>query len=230
VLPIAVVTAVAAERDAVARGAGVSKPAAVGPYDAIAGTTAGGDAITIVAGGVGPAAAASAAMACALGGAELLVSMGVGGLYGPSYEACIVVADRMVAADLGAMTATGFADIETLGLGSAAYDSDKRSLAHAVEQLADVLPVRVGPVLTVATVTGTEERAADLSAAHAAVAEAMEGYAVAHVGAITGLPVIEIRSASNRVGARDRDGWNLAGALADLTAAAAALFGGQWPV
>ncbi len=226
---IAVVAAVATERDAIARGAGVSTPVKVGPYAAMCGVGPGGDQITVVAGGVGPAAAAAAAMACALDGAEVLVSMGVGGLFGPAYRAGVFVAYRMVAADLGATTATGFASLETLGFGAASYDADKRGLAHAVERISAVLPVEVGPILTVSTATGTEERAAELVAAHSALVEAMEGYAVAHVGAITGLPVLEIRSASNRVGARDTQAWDLKGALADLAKAAEALFGGQWP-
>jgi futalosine hydrolase len=226
---IAVVTAVAAERDAIARGARLSAHVAVGPFDAVSGISAGGDPVTVVAGGVGPAAAAAAAMAAALDGAALLVSMGVGGLFGPTYSAGIVVADRMIAADLGATTASGFTSIEALGFGRASYDGDGAAIAHAVERLSGVLPVRVGPIVTVSTATGTEDRAAELMAAHSALVEAMEGYAVAHVGAITGVPAVEIRSVSNRVGARDRQSWNIDGAMDDLATAAAALFGGQWP-
>ncbi len=84
-----------------------------------------------------------------------------------------------------------------------------------------------GPVLTVSTVTGTAERAADLLAAHpGALAEAMEGFGVAEAAARAGLPVMELRAVSNAVGPRDRDAWRIGDALAALTDA----FGKTAPV
>jgi futalosine hydrolase len=79
----------------------------------------------------------------------------------------------------------------------------------------------VGEVVTVATVTGTAERAASLAAAHpAAVAEAMEGYGVACAAAGAGVAFAELRTISNPVGPRDRTAWRIAEALAALTTAA----------
>jgi futalosine hydrolase len=78
-------------------------------------------------------------------------------------------------------------------------------------------------VLTVSSVTGTEERAALLAARWPALAEAMEGHAVATAAAVHGVPVAELRAVSNVIGRRDRDGWDLPRAFAALAAAGPAL-------
>jgi futalosine hydrolase len=69
--------------------------------------------------------------------------------------------------------------------------------------------VGVGPILTVSTVTTTDERAAALFRELRPVMEAMEGAGAAHVAALHGLPFLEIRAAANRVGRRDRETWDL---------------------
>jgi futalosine hydrolase len=75
-------------------------------------------------------------------------------------------------------------------------------------------------VLTVSTVTGTADRAGQLTARHpGAVAEAMEGFGVAEAAAAAGVPVVEIRAVSNAVGPRDRAAWRIGEALAALTTA-----------
>jgi futalosine hydrolase len=81
-----------------------------------------------------------------------------------------------------------------------------------------------GPALTVAGVTGDFGRARALAARHGALAESMEGFALA-LGCLTrGLPFLEVRTISNRVGERDRNNWTLKQALAGLEAVAAGLF------
>lgn len=225
------ITAVVAERDAVARGAGVATPARVGPYDALVGTTPGGDTLTVLAGGVGPAAAAAAAMASALDGAGVLLSMGIAGAYHSAqlHSGDVVVATRIVAADLGAMSEGGFIDIGELGFGVADYLCDPGLVEHARDALdAANLPVVVDPVLTVSCTTGTDDRADELMARHGAVAEAMEGAGVAHVAALVGVPVLEIRTISNTAGRRDTSTWDIPVAIAALEYAARALFAAPW--
>ena len=92
--------------------------------------------------------------------------------------------------------------------------------------LAAGLHVVVGPVLTLSTATGTEDRAAHLMSEHGAVAEAMEGAGVAHVAVLHRIPVSEVRVISNQVGDRDHSTWDLKGALAALTPAARAVLSG----
>lgn len=204
-----VVTAVAAERDAVTAGLRRSGHPA--------------DAADVIAGGVGPAAAA-AATATALARAEaagapyaLVVGAGIGGGFAPAAPVgAVAVARTIVAADLGAQTADGFVPVAELGFGV----SEHRPPERLAEGVARALAAAYGPVLTVSTVTGTAERAAELTARHpGAVAEAMEGFGVAEAAAAAGVPVLEIRTVSNAVGPRDRAAWRIGEALAALTTA-----------
>lgn len=221
----AVITAVSAEREAVARALGDEVRAQrIGPYDGRI-----TDDVVVVAGGVGPAAAAAAAATVVAHlPVDCLVSMGVAGAF-PSARLSlgdVVLATTMVAADLGAMSPERFLDLSAIGLdGGAATTCDLAWVAAARERLvAAGLHVALGPVLTLSTATGTAERAAELMAQHGALAEAMEGAGVAHVSVLHDLPCAEVRTVSNEVGDRDRDAWDLPGALTALTAATRAVF------
>ncbi|MFF4254165.1 futalosine hydrolase [Streptomyces sp. NPDC001663] len=201
---VLVATAVPAERDAVARAFT-------------------GDDITVIAAGVGPAlAAASTATAlttAALQGVPygLVVSAGIAGGFQPEAPVgSLVVADEITAADLGAETAEGFVPVTELGFGTVTH----RPPNALVRDLVAATGARPGVVLTVSTVTGTAERAAELRARHPrALAEAMEGFGVAEAAAAHDVPVLEIRAVSNPVGPRDRAAWRIGDALAALTEA-----------
>lgn len=202
---VLVVTAVAAEADSVAT--------------AVAGAGNGaGNGIDVIAGGVGPAAAAAAtATALATSPYDLVISAGIGGGF-PSRApvGSLVVADAIVAADLGAETPDGYLPVDELGFG--------RTTHLPPAQLATRAALATGalcaPILTVSTVTGSAARAAELSGRHPrAAAEAMEGFGVAEAAAVHGVPVLEIRAISNAVGPRDRAAWRIGPALAALGSA-----------
>ena len=229
-MSIVIVTAVAAERDAVAEALADVATQRIGPFDARVGTSPAGD-VVVVAGGVGPAAAAAAAASlCAHVPTEELVSMGVGGAYTSARLSLgdVVVATTIVAADLGAMSPERFLDLNALGLDGAAVVACDVARCSAIRErlLAEGLHVVIGPVLTLSTATGTEDRAAHLMSEHGAVAEAMEGAGVAHVAVLHGIPVAEVRVISNQVGDRDHSTWDLQGAVAGLTPATRAVLGG----
>ena len=194
---ILIVTAVEAEAEAVRRGL------PEGPHG-----------VTVLVGGVGAAwAAAATSRAVALdAGYEAVLSVGIGGAFrGKAELGGLLLARRVVAADLGADSPAGFLSVDELGFGSSALDGGRVPGLDAV----------VGTILTVNTVTGTDERAAELTERHpAAVGEAMEGYGVAAAAALASLPFAEVRAVSNLVGKRDRDAWRLDLAFAALTAAA----------
>ena len=138
----------------------------------------------------------------------------------PGGFAALVVADAIVAADLGAESADGFLPVTELGFGVGVH----RPPAGLVRPVAEATGAAVGPVLTVSTVTGTADRAAALAARHAgALAEAMEGFGVAEAATAHGVPVLEIRATSNPVGPRDRAAWHVPDALRRLGVAFAAL-------
>jgi futalosine hydrolase len=205
--PLLVATAVAAERDAV-----------------LAGLPPGPSTVTVAAVGVGPAAAA-AGTARLLALAEsagqpyrAVISAGIaGGFTGRAPVGSVVLATRSVQADLGAASPEGFLPVEHLGLGTCVVAADEALLADLLKALPGAV---VGDVLTLATVTGTAERAEALAVSHpAAVAEAMEGYGVACAAAAAGAAFAELRAVSNLVGPRDRASWRIPEALAALTRA-----------
>ena len=69
--------------------------------------------------------------------------------------------------------------------------------------------VKKGPFVTVSTITASDWRADTVYRKHSPVMENMEGAAAAYLGLFYGIPCIEIRSASNYTGKRDRENWNL---------------------
>lgn len=189
-------TAVAAERDALQRHA---------------------DGLTVIVTGAGPAAAATgAAWLLASEPYKLAVSVGIGGGFAPAAPVgSVVVATRVVAADLGADSPEGFIPIEDLGFAPRVEQPDAAWAARIGAALTGAgLTVVNGAVLTVATVTGTAERTAELLARHPdAAAEGMEGFGVASAAAMAELPFVEIRAISNTVGPRDRESWRIGEAL-----------------
>ncbi len=61
--------------------------------------------------------------------------------------------------------------------------------------------------LTVSRVTATEATAERI-ASHQVGIESMEGYAVLRAAERAGIPAVEVRGISNRVGSREQSGWN----------------------
>lgn len=212
---VLVVTAVGAERDALT------------PREAEVSTLPGGyqlyrvpGGVDVLAAGVGPGAVAAGtatALTHAALGEEpygLVVSAGIGGGFAPVPLGATVVADAIVAADLGAETADGgFAE---LGFGTVVHHPPPALVRAA----ADAVGAVTGTVLTVSTVTGTASRARELAARHpGAAAEGMEGFGVAEAAAAHRLPVLEVRTVSNSVGPRDRAAWEIPDALTALEGA-----------
>ncbi|MBX7552239.1 futalosine hydrolase [Streptomyces sp. tea 10] len=243
-----VVTAVEAERDAVARGLGPTAAVGCGdlpgremlrigcatdtstapaPRTTPAPRTAAGPCTAprqplstdLVAGGVGPAAAAAATDAALTVATvhgnpyHLVIAAGIAGGFAPIADVgSVVVADRVIAADLGCQTPDGFLSVDSLGFGA----SEHACAPHLSAAVARVLGAVHAPVLTVSTATGTAERAQDLRQRHGAAAEAMEGFGVAEAAAVHGVPLLELRTISNTVGPRDRAAWRIPDALAAL--------------
>ena len=74
---------------------------------------------------------------------------------------------------------------------------------------------RDGELLSVATAAATQAEAAKRAALHPeAVAEEMEGFAVAVAAALFGVPFRIVRGVSNVAGERDRSRWQMPAAMA----------------
>ncbi|MCQ6244989.1 futalosine hydrolase [Streptomyces malaysiensis] len=246
---VLIVTAVPAERDAVVRGIAVTAPEVAelpvpgGVIHRLSPVPPTGRPLTVdvLAAGVGPAAAAAGTAAALTAAAvartpyDLAVSAGIGGGFtttppttaAPTSPApttprpgSVVVADAIVAADLGAETPDGFAAVTDLGFGTVEH-LPPAPLVAAVAEATDAVR---GTVLTVSTVTGSAERAAELLRRHPhAVAEAMEGFGVAEAAAAQAVPALEVRTVSNAVGPRDRAAWRIREAMEALTSAFATI-------
>jgi len=208
---ILVMTAVDAERDAVLRG------------------LRGDDRFEVALAGVGPAAAAvrtaaklAEAASAPHSGYGLVISAGIGGGFvGIASIGSLVISSRIVAADLGAETPDGFMLLDELGFGSAIVEADLGLAQQLCQAMTTAgLTACVGPVLTVSTVTGTAETAAERAARiEGAAAEGMEGFGVATAARHWDLPVLEIRAISNPVGPRNRAAWRIKDALEAIEAA-----------
>ena len=150
---------------------------------------------------------------------SLVISAGIaGGFEGHADIGDIVVSTEIIAADLGAETPDGFLSVDELGFGTSRIDVDPSIAERVVRAMRDggLNPVS-GPLITVNTATGT----AATTARHAAstpgvVAEGMEGYGIAAAAQARGVPALEIRAISNRVGPRDRSAWRIGDALKSL--------------
>ncbi|MGX1826857.1 futalosine hydrolase [Paenibacillus taichungensis] len=248
---VLIVTAVDAEKEAVLRGLGDQAAyfdviaAGVGPASAAAGTAAALAFASAAAGANAPAqgfaapsepdaaqASAASSRPGPLAGTgltpayTLVVSAGIGGGFpGRADVGSLVVADAMVAADLGSQTPDGFLSVDELGFGSSRVAADAvlaARLRHELQQAG--LAVSGGTAVTVSTATGTAETAAELlHRVPDASAEGMEGFGVATAAKQFGIPALELRAISNAVGPRDRDAWRIKDALDALQAASSIL-------
>jgi futalosine hydrolase len=130
----------------------------------------------------------------------------------PGLRTC-VVATRCLYADEGLDSPAGFRDCASMGFPLGPFDGPGPTvpawLVESLRPLADV----AGPIATVSTCSGTDHAAATVRERTGAVAEAMEGAAVAHAAARLGIAAGELRVISNTTGDRPRQTWDLPGAL-----------------
>jgi len=176
----------------------------------------------VLAGGIGRvnAAAATTEALVRRGPFDAVLSAGVGGAL-PGSDLAVgdtVVASQCVYVEEGIVTRHGFADLASIGLELGDFDGNTVPVdATLLDRLSEILPV--GPIATVATCSGTDAAAQQVRDRTGAIVEAMEGAAVVHAARRLRTPGIEVRTVSNHTGDRERQGWDLAGALTALGAA-----------
>ncbi|MBB5361138.1 futalosine hydrolase [Deinococcus humi] len=174
----------------------------------------------VVVSGVGVVAAALAtAKALAEQKSGLVVSAGIGGAYSPSglLPGDLGLSSEIVQADLGAWDGERFLAFDELGLSilpDSPHTGRFAAWNHAPE-VARRTGARLGPMLTLNSVTGSVEAANFLERRFpGALTEGMEGAGIAHAALLAGVPVLEVRGVSNAVGPRDRASWRIPQALA----------------
>jgi futalosine hydrolase len=191
-----VVTAVAAERDAI-----------------------GSDGVLV--GGVGPAASAAATSAAlAYERYDLVICAGIGGGFGALRAGSIAVASSIVFADLGAESSAGFA---ALDVATDRYDVAPRLAVELADRTGGHLGTVLTVATVTGTAQGA---AALIDRYPDALAEGMEGAGVAAAATYHGVAFAEIRAISNAVGPRDRGAWLIPQALDALRSAVGSLAAG----
>lgn len=136
-----------------------------------------------------------------------IVVCGVGGAYPGSglRMGDVVCAESEFYGDLGATSPAGFLNMEDLGF----------PVVESRVPFYNRLPMQVFPVarrvpfVTVTSLTGTDTGAREMERRTGGAVENMEGAAVAHVSALHGIHVGEVRAISNIVGDRDKRAWCL---------------------
>jgi futalosine hydrolase len=143
---------------------------------------------------------------------EGIVVCGIAGAYpgaGVPIES-VICAESECYGDLGADSPGGFLDMQALGF----------PVVGGVNPLYNVLPMQIFPAprrarfATMNTCTGSDEAARAIEARTGGAVESMEGAAIAHVAALAGIQVGEIRGISNVAGNRDRSAWRVREAAA----------------
>ncbi len=123
----------------------------------------------------------------------------------------VVAAEVEIMAELGLTCGLGLADAAALGLDGVeqelALDRDlTQRIIDAGGRTANIHP---GRMLTVMGVTANHNQARARSRRFRALAENMEGYALAWAGWRWQVPVAEFRGVGNRAGNRNKETWNL---------------------
>jgi futalosine hydrolase len=181
------------------------------------------DAVVIIS-GIGRTNAAAATTEAILGeadgdagGFDAVISAGVAGALPDSALALgeAVVASSCIYAEEGLAAPAGFLDMTGLGLGLGDFEGNTVPVDERLLQRLD-RRYRAGPIATVATCSGTDAAAREVVRRTGAIAEAMEGAAVVHAARRLGIAAIELRVISNTTGDRDRQQWDLPGALKAL--------------
>ena len=163
-----------------------------------------------------------------------VINMGIAGSFDPAILGlgATVSVEQEIWPEFGLHTEQGL-DAKALGLGHGRSGQeviwDRLSLnpqgaAAAMQvQLPGEWPGVIS--LSVAGVSGTRERAVELWQRTKAQVENMEGFALAWSCACEGLPFLQVRTVSNRVGARDPQEWDMRLAKTRLREAALRVLG-----
>jgi futalosine hydrolase len=196
------------------------------------------DVVYIVSGMGKVNAAHGATLLCEGYSPDVIVLFGVGGAY-PSTGlrvGDIAIAEKEIYGDEGVLAKDGFHGTDFIGIPLLKkrrkeyyneFPLDKRLVSKTMKlithQLSLNIALKAGTFVTVSACTGTRKRARELRERYSALCENMEGAAVAHICAVYGIPMIEIRGISNIVEDRNRAKWNIPLAAANCRKAVSEL-------
>ena len=147
---------------------------------------------------------------------DLIIGTGIAGGFRIS-NGSLVLANQVVAADLGIDDMGQFQSIKELGFGEVTLNCHSQHAVRVYEWIQgqqERPKCYFGAVLSVNTVTGSLIRANQLLAqTPGAFAEDMKSYGIALAAKQWKIPVLILRAISNPVGPRDRSSWQIESAL-----------------
>jgi futalosine hydrolase len=186
--------------------------------DAIASGMEALDGVTVVVSGIGRTNAAAATTEALLtrGRFDGVINAGIAGALPESGLDIgeVLVASSCVYVEEGLLTPSGFVTMDAMGFALGDFEGNAVPVADAMLESAGTL--KVGPIATVATCSGTDASARQVAQRTGALAEAMEGAAVVHAARRLAVDAIEIRAISNTTGDRAQQRWDINAALTAL--------------
>jgi futalosine hydrolase len=223
--PFVIIAAMPQEVELLEKALAYSGRVKAGGFEYIEGTI--GDLrVVVCAGGIGKAnAAAAAAVMIDRYQPQLVINTGCAGAYIGSglVVGDLVVASEEVLADEGVVVAEGWKDLGYMKIPSVEQEGVScynvlplsRHASERATQLADNhgIVLKSGRFATVSTCSGTRLYGAELFQRWRALAENMEGAAVAQVCLRCGVECLEIRGISNMVDERDMKTWEITRAV-----------------
>jgi futalosine hydrolase len=123
----------------------------------------------------------------------------------------VVAAEEEILAELGVLVGAGQGEAAQMGVDDLvqAVPLDRSLTSEVIAAAVSLGPVRRGSLLTVVGVSARPKQAEARARRFRALAENMEGYALALAGRRFGFPTAEIRGISNHAGDRDKSRWDL---------------------
>jgi futalosine hydrolase len=168
--------------------------------------------------GVGVASACTTLGAfCGMTQPDSMVMVGSAGLLPDSglRVGDMVVAETEILAELGVVSGPGMGDTHGMNLPGVTQEIhlDQPFSSLLLDHAMEIGKASYGRSLTVAGASANDGHACDRATKFRALAENMEGYAVALAGQRFGFRTSEIRGISNRSGDRDKSHWDFEKAI-----------------
>ena len=157
--------------------------------------------------------------ALAIGGYDIALNLGVCGSFNPAFPlstAVHVTSESLP--ELGVEDGATFRSLQDIGLllpGEFPW-SDGRLINAAPPPLPGLAELPTVSGITVNTVHGADPSIAAVMSRCQPEVESMEGAAFMYACLVAGVPFAEVRTISNRVERRNRDRWDLKGAVEEL--------------
>jgi futalosine hydrolase len=152
---------------------------------------------------------------------DRVLQIGIAGAYSSAREevrmlGTPVIIEKEIIGDLGAQDYDSFLSLEDLELGRLEYYESKciPMFNDLFGDTLNTLPVVSGATVNMAT--GTESTGTIRARKYGVEVESMEGAGALKFGQDFGVPVLQIRSISNIATTRNRESWDIVGALKSL--------------